>query len=65
MRWDMNVLMARSYVLQLADNVKRSLDEARKNGLYPHRHEPLISIELFEKVQKVKSCLERYVSHLK
>jgi DNA invertase Pin-like site-specific DNA recombinase len=143
MRWDMNVLMARSYVLQLADNVKRSLDEARKNGiraslaplgylnvkdnqnkkdvipdptqsylivkmfemyatgnysirqiaeemeklglkskrgnsvvlskiddalkdpfyygvmktkngLYPHRHEPLISIELFEKVQKVR-----------
>jgi site-specific DNA recombinase len=33
MRWDMNVLMARSYVLQLADNVKRSLDEARKNGI--------------------------------
>lgn len=33
MRWDMNVLMARSYVLQLADNVKRSLDQARKNGI--------------------------------
>ncbi len=25
-----------------------------KDGLYPHRHEPLISIELFEMVQKIR-----------
>lgn len=142
-RWDMNVFTARAYVLQLSDNVKRSLEQARKNGikaglaplgylnvidknnkkdvvpdpnqrhlifkmfemyatgnysvrkiademeklglknkqgkpvalskiddalkdsfyygimktkdgLYPHRHEPLISIELFERVQKIR-----------
>ena len=32
-RWDMNVFMARAYVLQLGDNVKRSLEQARKNGI--------------------------------
>jgi len=31
-RWDLNVVMARSYVLQLSDNVKRSLEQARKEG---------------------------------
>ena len=29
----MNVFMARAYVLQLGDNVKRSLEQARKNGI--------------------------------
>lgn len=32
-RWDINVFASRAFVLQLADNVKRSLDEARKNGI--------------------------------
>ena len=32
-RWDMNVFMARAFVLQLGDNVKRSLEQARKNGI--------------------------------
>ncbi len=31
-RWDMAVMFARSYVLQLSDNVKRRFEEKRKNG---------------------------------
>lgn len=33
MRWDMSVMFAKSYVLQLSDNVKRSLEQARKEGI--------------------------------
>jgi len=32
LRWDMAVMFARSYILQLSDNVKRKLDQKRKNG---------------------------------
>lgn len=32
MRWDMGVMFARNYVLQLSDNVKRSKEQAVKNG---------------------------------
>ena len=32
-RWDMNVFTSRAFVLQLGDNVKRSLEQARKNGI--------------------------------
>lgn len=32
MRWDFSVMAAKSYVLQLSDNVKRSLDFKVKNG---------------------------------
>jgi DNA invertase Pin-like site-specific DNA recombinase len=32
LRWDMGVMFARSYVLQLSDNVKRSKEQAVKNG---------------------------------
>lgn len=32
LRWDMGVMFARSYVLQLSDNVKRSLKEKLANG---------------------------------
>jgi site-specific DNA recombinase len=31
-RWDMGVMFARSYVLQLSDNVKRKNEQRRKNG---------------------------------
>ena len=31
-RWDMAVMFARSYVLQLSDNVKRKFEQMRKNG---------------------------------
>jgi len=31
-RWDMAVMFARSYVLQLSDNVKRVLEQRRRNG---------------------------------
>lgn len=31
-RWDMGVLFAKSYVLQLSDNVKRRFEQKRKNG---------------------------------
>lgn len=31
-RWDMAVMFARSYVLQLSDNVKRKLEAMKKNG---------------------------------
>ncbi|MDP8218070.1 MAG: recombinase family protein [Candidatus Theseobacter exili] len=34
MRWDMGVMFARGYVLQLSDNVKRAKDEALKNGIW-------------------------------
>ncbi len=33
MRWDMSVMFAKSYVLQLSDNVKRSLEQACKEGI--------------------------------
>src|ERR1700722_16481423 len=33
MRWDMSVMFAKAYVLQLSDNVKRSLEQARKEGI--------------------------------
>lgn len=32
LRWDMGVMFARSYVLQLSDNVKRSKEQAVKSG---------------------------------
>ena len=32
LRWDMAVMFARSYVLQLSDNVKRKYEQMRKNG---------------------------------
>lgn len=32
LRWDMAVMFARSYVLQLSDNVKRKIDQKLKNG---------------------------------
>jgi site-specific DNA recombinase len=34
LRWDMGVMFARSYVLQLSDNVKRSKEEALKKGIW-------------------------------
>ncbi len=34
LRWDMGVMFARSYVLQLSDNVKRSKEQAVKNGTW-------------------------------
>ena len=33
LRWDMGVMFARSYVLQLSDNVKRSKEESLKRGI--------------------------------
>lgn len=35
LRWDMAVMFARSYVLQLSDNVKRKQEQMLKNGEYP------------------------------
>ena len=32
LRWDMGVMFARSYVLQLSDNIKRSKEQAAKRG---------------------------------
>lgn len=32
LRWDMGVMFARSYVLQLSDNVKRSIEQKLRNG---------------------------------
>jgi len=35
LRWDMAVMFARSYILQLSDNVKRKFEQMRKNGIWP------------------------------
>lgn len=35
MRWDLGVMLARGYVLQLSDNVKRSIDKKIEDGEYP------------------------------
>lgn len=35
LRWDMGVMFARSYVLQLRDNVKRKIDAKVANGEFP------------------------------
>jgi len=34
LRWDMGVMFARSYVLQLSDNIKRSKEQAAKRGVW-------------------------------
>ncbi len=34
LRWDMGVMFARSYVLQLSDNIKRSKEQAARNGIW-------------------------------
>lgn len=35
LRWDMAVMFARSYVLQLSDNVKRKIDQMLREGRWP------------------------------
>ena len=35
LRWDMAVMFAKSYVLQLSDNVKRMFDQKRRDGQWP------------------------------
>ncbi len=35
LRWDMGVMFARSYVLQLSDNVKRKIEQKLRNGEWP------------------------------
>lgn len=37
LRWDMGVMFARSYVLQLSDNVKRKQAQMLADGIYPAR----------------------------
>lgn len=37
LRWDMAVMFARSYVLQLSDNVKRKQEQMRRNGEWTGR----------------------------
>lgn len=37
LRWDMGVMFARSYVLQLSDNVKRKFEQMRRNGEWTGR----------------------------
>lgn len=37
LRWDMAVMFARSYVLQLSDNVKRKQAQMLRDGIYPSR----------------------------
>lgn len=34
MRWDMGVLFAIGYVLQMGDNIKRSKEQSAKNGIW-------------------------------
>jgi DNA invertase Pin-like site-specific DNA recombinase len=34
LRWDMGVMFARSYVLQLSDNIKRSKEQAARKGVW-------------------------------
>ena len=36
-RWDMGVMFARSYVLQLSDNVKRSIEQSLRDGRFPSK----------------------------
>lgn len=37
LRWDMAVMFARSYVLQLSDNVKRKQEQMLRSGIYPSK----------------------------
>lgn len=37
LRWDMGVMFARSYVLQLSDNVKRAIGQKLRNGEWPQK----------------------------
>lgn len=71
MRWDFSVMGAKSYVLQLSENVKRSLDFKFKNGecigFAPHGYENYTdengknSVRLKEPdASKIKSLFELY-----
>lgn len=34
LRWDMGVMLSRSYVLQMSDNIKRSKEQSARNGIW-------------------------------
>jgi site-specific DNA recombinase len=55
MRWDMAVMFAKSYVMQLSDNVKRSFQRKLKQGEWP-REAPLGYINYRD--EKDNSCIE-------
>lgn len=73
LRWDMGVMFSRSYVLQLSDNVKRSILQKAKMGEYPFKApygyqnitltngKKDIQIESYQS-QIVKKVFELYVS---
>lgn len=51
MRWDMGVMFARNYVLQLGDNVKRTYELMRSEGQYPSKP-PLGYASVYKKDEK-------------
>ncbi len=59
LRWDMGVMFARSYVLQLSDNVKRSKEQSVRNGNWIGLAPLDISTFLMRKVSKILSLIPK------
>ena len=65
LRWDMAVMFARSYVLQLSDNVKRKQEQMLRDGIYPSR--PPFGykrIPIEGKKDKTEIVIDEYASKL-
>ena len=63
MRWDFSVMAAKSYVLQLSENVKRSLDFKLKNGEYTGEA-PLGYINSRDEKGKATICIDENRGYL-
>lgn len=59
-RWDMAVMFARNYVLQISDNVKRSFNEKVRKGEYPG-HAPFGYVNIpKDKDKKIEANIEKH-----
>lgn len=64
LRWDMAVMFAKSYVLQLSDNVKRKQEQMRRNGEWTGKP-PIGYISLYdEKGERIDIIFDSSKAHL-
>lgn len=67
LRWDMGVMFARSYVLQLSDNVKRAQEQMLRSRTYPSRPSFGYKRELInknDKDSKTEIVVDEYASEI-
>ncbi len=63
LRWDMAVMFARSYVLQLSDNVKRKQAQLLRSGIYPSR-KPYGYRQISISKDKTKTVADEFASKI-